>query len=1452
MRRLLFLLFLFAAFITEAQQIPNNPNQALNGKRHGLWTILVDKDWNEVSSKDKAAYYRVIEYKDGKPSGTARDYFIDGRLQWQGQLITENPDVNDGLCIWYDDKGNKTQEITFKNGLKEGKAIYYSEGRKYSEGTYINDQQNNDWTYFGNDYNSFYQTAVQSAGKGEFKKAEDNFLKAKELAIKSFGEFTIKHLNAQWNLTFVYQSWQKYDEMVRSWRETMRISKQVPQIEPLLMAQFTEGLAESLSQAGQKAKAIELYKFAVRQREPKNLNEDFKLYRDWKYILDASYSLGKYDSIYFYFAKVSGTVPVTDNGNAGNLRDWTSFAVSEKAYSEFDDIEKRCEQFLRAKEQAGQKDAAYAEVWIALGRLMLARGQYERALQSFGQARTIFKKDEKTLVGYVRSLSFTVETYNASKAFDAEAKQLVAELLEANERQKDDWETYVKNLEVGGTAYLNMPDYERAEVIVEKMLKILEEKVGKSDEQYLTLTVVMRGIVSKTGHTDKLKGFEDYSKKDEKKIINNMGLADGMKEVELLGKYLGASDYVNAIKIFEKHATLIGNYYKQQNQYSSYALMTLGIAYSYRQTGNLTKSYQLLTEAYELCKAKLPKSDDSYIIALMSMGEFNQITGSLTEAAEYYGEALRTLNETRTDANKKQNDETYYNIASRLASVYTSQGYYEDAEKLFFGVLDYKEKTYGRNSELYAIQKRALADLYHQMHFFALAESYYLEIEPIFKKAGETSNSYMDWMNSIAVNYQVRGNYAKAEPLYLKLKEYFARTVGTQSSDYERIVSNLALMYFHDGAYEKASVAYGEANKHMISRIDNFFSSLSEQEKTDFYTTVQKQFNSYNSFAVKSATTNKRELGEMYTHQLLTKGLLFRSTNQVRETILASKDDSLKAQYQRWQVRKDYLAKVYQMTPDEKKASGVDEKKIEASVNTLEKELTRKSQRFANLIAARPDWKQVQNKLKQGEAAVEVVRIYEAMPVYQFAYIGKGIRYDSLGDGGFARVAEIPSKRTASFKAGINEGDVILEINGQSTKGKTQNQIGDMLNANPSKLKLKKKGTNTQYQVQVAADSVFERTFERKVIYAALIITPETVTSPELVLLKNGDQLEGRYLRYYRNAIHAKHEDVLSYDQFWKPIREKVKGSKKIYFSPDGFYNVINLNTLMNTETGKYVLDEVEVELVSNTSDLLKTSAPSDSKQAILIGFPDYNQLGSGVDNSTPDQLNYTILKSDTSQRFMSGSVVTELPGTQVEVNSIEQILKKSTQVSKWMSVQATEENLKTIRSPKILHIATHGFFMSDLPSEDTERSLTGMAAGKLYENPLFRSGLLLAGAGKTITSGKSGTAEDGILTAYEAMNLDLQKTDLVVMSACETGLGTISSGEGVYGLPRAFRAAGAQSVLMSLWKVDDTATQELMTGFYKQWQQGSKQVSFRQAQQQLRAKFPHPYYWGAFVMIGN
>lgn len=337
-------------------------------------------------------------------------------------------------------------------------------------------------------------------------------------------------------------------------------------------------------------------------------------------------------------------------------------------------------------------------------------------------------------------------------------------------------------------------------------------------------------------------------------------------------------------------------------------------------------------------------------------------------------------------------------------------------------------------------------------------------------------------------------------------------------------------------------------------------------------------------------------------------------------------------------------------------------------------------------------------------------------------------------------------------------------------------------------------------------------------VYLGLILTPETKESPVMtyVISTKSKHLEKQYLQYYQNAIKHQSIDTLSYSAYWERIANKITDNmpnnlspKTIYLSADGIYNQINLNTLYNVKRKKYLIDESDVNLLSSSRELVNDTSEvmQEGKEAILFGNPDFGLQG--------DRLHFT-----------------PLPGSKTEVLEVDKLFKKAdwkTQV--FTGGGASTENLKTYSNASILHLATHGFFNAG----DDQHPMQAM----------LNSGIALSGANDNL--------EEGLLTAYEASNYDLDDTRLVVLSACETGLGSYHVGEGVYGLQYAMQIAGAENLIMSLWKVDDQATQKLMVYFYSAFIESNDiRSAFKMAQEQLRELYPQPYYWGAFVLMGR
>lgn len=359
--------------------------------------------------------------------------------------------------------------------------------------------------------------------------------------------------------------------------------------------------------------------------------------------------------------------------------------------------------------------------------------------------------------------------------------------------------------------------------------------------------------------------------------------------------------------------------------------------------------------------------------------------------------------------------------------------------------------------------------------------------------------------------------------------------------------------------------------------------------------------------------------------------------------------------------------------------------------------------------------------------------------------------------------------------------------------------------------------------------------FGDEIVYIALYME-NTLATPELIVIGKGSPLDNKSFSTYKNSISYKVSNSVPFESYWRPLQERLNRSdiSKIYFTPDGIYHKVSIATLYDADNKEFVLDKYELVQLTSSKDILNArsglaSNDNSTKKMLLMGRPNYTLGGNLQTNAI-----------QTTRSFSMGNI-TDLPGTEEEVLGINEVVSgKELEVVNYLGDKSSEVNFKEHLDSDIIHIATHGFFFEKEAIE-----------GEAYLDPMLYSGLLLAGVSDKDIMDKTG--EDGILTAYEIMNLNFSKLDMVILSACETGTGQISSGEGVYGLQRAFFVAGANTLIMSLWKVDDQATKDLMTNFYKELiKSGDKRAAFIDAQKKVKKKYKSPIYWGAFVMVGS
>ncbi|MGJ3235945.1 tetratricopeptide repeat protein [Marivirga sp.] len=788
------------------------------------------------------------------------------------------------------------------------------------------------------------------------------------------------------------------------------------------------------------------------------------------------------------------------------------------------------------------------------------------------------------------------------------------------------------------------------------------------------------------------------------------------------------------------------------------------------------------------------------------------------------------------------------NVFSKLALVKLAEADYPTSEQYFRKTLDLSKTVFGNQSVANADALSGMGLYYQSTGNLKEAKSNLEKaIDTYVNKLGKLHPSYVSSIENLSSIFQSEGEVEKALPLLNEALRLDSIIYGVHHPKYATTLHNLASLYLSNEDYEKAEDLYEKSLviDETVYGVENPTFASTQYNLAVLY---QKQGKHIKADSLFSKVTKLRRdvLGESHPDYIFTLygwGILKQVENEIdsayalfnssvnsylylfKEYFPSMSESEKSAFYHKvtpvFEAYKDFAIENYKTIPKLKK-------------DLFDLQLTTK----AMLLNASA---KMRNKiLNSGDQ--ELVTLFKnwqdkkekAIQYYSYTkeeLIAQNIDLEEL-ETSINNMEKELSLQSNLFNAGFGS-DII------NWKKLQQN-----LAPNTGVIEL------VRVKKSLKNDSI---------IYAGLILT-DTMEEPEIAVLQEGRRIEKQYFNAYQNLIKFKLMDKISYENLWEWVDQKIpEGLDKLFISPDGIYNKININTLYSENLNQYLLEKENIRIITSARDLIKDRKSEgyaipkmDEKELntpslpslVLIGSPDFS-LG-----RSEDEMNLTAQNVGLMRNFTGG--IPALPGTKIEINAIDSMTRSNNwEVQKYLDQEANEILIDSLTAPNILHIATHGFFKT----YDADKKISGVDNQGNEENPLLRSGILLSGASIGLAGGLpyENSFEDGLLTAYETMNLNLEGTELVVLSACETGLGDVKNGEGVYGLQRAFLVAGAENLIMSLWTVNDYTTQLLMTEFYKHWTEGDdKFTSFRKAQMKIKEEFPQPYYWAAFTIIGE
>ena len=990
--------------------------------------------------------------------------------------------------------------------------------------------------------------------------------------------------------------------------------------------------------------------------------------------------------------------------------------------------------------------------------------------------------------------------------------------------------------------------YSEAELLYERSLRIRETQLGSEHLDTATSLNNLAELYRETGRYAEAEPLYHRSLAIREAQLGTAHPDTATSLNNLAALYQSMGRYGESEQLYQQALAIVE---AQQGANPLDTAMSLNnLAELYREMGRYTEAEPLLKRSLAIIETQLGADHPYTARSLNNLAFLYDNLGRYTEAEPLYQRALGII-ETQLGA-----DHPYTALAlNNLAGLYEAMARYSDAEPLYSRALTIRETQLGSNHPDTATSLNNLAGLYDTM-------GRYREAEPLYQRAlgimeaqlGSNHPTTATFLNNLAGLYETMGRYSDAEPLYTRSLAILETQLGTDHPKTAQSLNNLALFYQTLGRYDEAEPLY--------------------QRSVQIYTDQLGENHPSTALVLNN-------LGGLYENsgRYRDAELLYQRSLEIRETQLGVNHPDTATSLKNLAVLRWAQARFPESLALLERGLAIEETNILQNITTL----TEAEQRaYLNTVNYTEDLivslhlQQFPTNPQASATALTTILRRKGRILDTLSNTLQRLRANAKPEDleRLNQISQLHTQLTTLLNQGTTQAQVEqiqAEID-QLQKELAQNN--PELNRSPVPLESIRALLPAQtalveffqyrpYNPLVAPDARYGAPH-----YAAYVLTPEG----EVVGLDLGPaSFIDERLKAFRDRLtdpgstgRLTQISKIVYQVLIQPLQPYLGSTQHLLLSPDGNLNLIPFAALQNDQ-GQYLLEQYQLTTLSSGRDLLAFQRHYPAAQPpVIVANPSYN---AGSDATAPQlvasartrglaapepRTNPVPLKASTTTELRAmglPSTWSDLPGTAREAALIGPKLPLSLPLT---GDQATEGAVKAVQSPSLLHFATHGFFLP---------------GNRDHDNPLVRSGLILAGANLQDASRNQG--EDGVLTALEVSGLDLRGTQLVVMSACDTGRGDVANGEGVYGLRRAFTLAGAESQLFSLWEVNDWATQALLTRYYDYILAGQgRSEAWRQTQlDMLQGRLDktidsdgfstitttaHPNYWAAFVPSGH